>query len=728
MEKKLESDQTKRRVKVYQLDQDSSWEDKGTGHVSCNYVERLQSLCLIVKSEVDGSTLLESKVALDDTYQLQQDTLIVWNDPETDADLALSFQEGSGCKEIWDQLCTIQKLNGTTDSTDLFPGNSIEEAPGISDLPPPNLQNLSKILQIITSSNNAYKREKLSLAIIKENYIQKLLDLFSISEDLEDTMSLHLLFQIFKALILLNETSLFDIMFADDVFLQVVGALEYDPELPKKVDHREFLKSKVMFKEVIPFESPEVVAKIHQTFRMQYLKDVILPRTLDDPTFATINSLIFFNHVELVSAVQKDERFLKQLFQDLKDKCTPIDRLRDLIAFVQELCNLAKNLQVQLRVNFYQIMTRYGLLDIIGNTIVSDDVKIRLSSVNILDSIVGHDPLLVRHFMLSQKPKSQLLDRFIEAFLTDPEMGIRVQLTEILRILIDTTNEEGPEVDEFLNLFYSDSVKKIMEPFNSDTKPESEVTEGVKEAICDILSFCVTHHGYRIKYFLLGNNVTSKVLTLLKSKQKHLVLAAIRFFRAFIGMKDDFYNRHFTKRNLFEPIIQVFKENGPKYNLLNSAIIELFEFIRKENIKHLIQHVVENYGEFFKTVEYVDTFKLLLLKYEQNQEINKDSSETVLTRSSSGNGSTTEKEEESEYFNTEEEETIAQATITNNTEEVREFKPLITRKDEEDFALVKKPEKKMDNGKHGKITINLSGATHSREGETVESGTKKRKT
>ena len=29
----------RRRVKVYQLDDDSQWEDKGTGQVNCDYIE-----------------------------------------------------------------------------------------------------------------------------------------------------------------------------------------------------------------------------------------------------------------------------------------------------------------------------------------------------------------------------------------------------------------------------------------------------------------------------------------------------------------------------------------------------------------------------------------------------------------------------------------------------------------------------------------------------------------
>jgi len=275
-------------------------------------------------------------------------------------------------------------------------------------------------------------------------------------------------------------------------------------------------------------------------------------------------------------------------------------------------------------------------------------------------------------------------------------------------------------------------MKRLLDPFSE--KPELEVADNVKEAICDILAFCVAHHGYQIKYFLLGNNITAKVLNLLKSKHKHLVLAAIRFFRAFIGMKDDFYNKHLTKRNLFDPLIEVFKENVSKYNLINSAIIELFEFIRKENVKLLIQHIVENYAEFLKTVNYVDTFKLLLVRHDQNQEAPKETTDTggsTPLASSSGSNGRTEGEDE-EYFNTDEEDSIPQPTPnpeepqlhkTVSSEEEREFKPLPRRTEEEEPTLLKSkkeeqsPERSTDNGKKGKINFNLGGIANAREEE-----------
>jgi len=62
------------------------------------------------------------------------------------------------------------------------------------------------------------------------------------------------------------------------------------------------------------------------------------------------------------------------------------------------------------------------------------------------------------------------------------------------------------------------------------------------------------------------------------------LVAALRFCRRIIGLKDEQYHRYVIKNNLFEPIVHAFKANGCKYNLLNSAIIELFEYIRAVSV------------------------------------------------------------------------------------------------------------------------------------------------
>ena len=51
--------------------------------------------------------LLESKVLSDRVYQKQQETLIVWTENES-MDLALSFQEKTGCNDLWAKICDVR--------------------------------------------------------------------------------------------------------------------------------------------------------------------------------------------------------------------------------------------------------------------------------------------------------------------------------------------------------------------------------------------------------------------------------------------------------------------------------------------------------------------------------------------------------------------------------------------------------------------------------------------
>lgn len=175
------------------------------------------------------------------------------------------------------------------------------------DLPACDLGKLSEISELFSSVlGSPVRREKLSTAIEQSGYVKKLLDLFEMCEDLENVHGLHYLYDIFKSLFLLNKQALFDILFQEDTIFSVVGVLEYDPSQVTPVKHREFLQKTAKFKEVIPFSNQELVHKIHQTFRVQYIQDVILPTpsVFDENMMSSLNSFIYFNKVEIVSMVQ----------------------------------------------------------------------------------------------------------------------------------------------------------------------------------------------------------------------------------------------------------------------------------------------------------------------------------------------------------------------------------------------------------------------------------------
>lgn len=87
---------------------------------------------------------------------------------------------------------------------------------------------------------------------------------------------------------------------------------------------------------------------------MQYMKDVVLPRILDEATFASLNSYIFYSNLKIVNELKKDEDFLHRLFGKMKSsELTPV-QVKDLLRFLQEMCELGKNLEAKSKTNLYQ--------------------------------------------------------------------------------------------------------------------------------------------------------------------------------------------------------------------------------------------------------------------------------------------------------------------------------------------------------------------------------------
>ncbi|KAK3281899.1 hypothetical protein CYMTET_10332 [Cymbomonas tetramitiformis] len=629
------------RVKVYRLNENGQWDDKGTGHVSVEYMEQSDAAGLVVISEEDTSTLLIHRISREEIYQRQgADTIISWLDPEIGTDIALSFQEAVGCNYIWEQIQGVQSQSSRkgsslrrVDEFDMSESKGEDECFQDSernravDLPAPEMGNLPEIVKMLEVTS-PFARDKVASCLMKKGYIRKLLDLFRTCEDLEDAEGLIMTYKIVRGMIMLNVGDIFDTLFQEDHVMDMVGALEYDPELPSKQNHRSWLRDVVVFKEVVPITDPAIVAKIHQTYRIGYLKDVILARVLDDGSFQTLSSLMLFNNVEVVLALQNDPSFFKELFNRLRSLEPSQTDWRDLIAFIQELCVLAKHFQAVHRAQLFTALIRNGLFNVLTVAVHAPDSATRLRCSDILLAGLQHDPSTLRNF-LNHQPNHELFTSLVEGLLKPDEDGVQEQFLEILRMLLDPESmDQSVDKNMFLEVFYEEYIDQLVgalaqclvpkqAPDGKQSTPTSATTLGL---IIELLCYCVKHHSYRIKYYVLRNNVVEKVLKLTQRSEKFLVIAAVRFLRTCIGLKDEFYHRYLTKNNLFEPVITAFLTNGNRYNLLNSCVLELVEFIRRENIKSLIGHLVENFGDKFEKVDYVETFYQLKIRYEQQQD------------------------------------------------------------------------------------------------------------
>ena len=57
---------------------------------------------------------------------------------------------------------------------------------------------------------------------------------------------------------------LLELLLCEENVMNVVGALEYDPELAARQNHRAFLREHVIFKEVIPTAESSYALALHQ--------------------------------------------------------------------------------------------------------------------------------------------------------------------------------------------------------------------------------------------------------------------------------------------------------------------------------------------------------------------------------------------------------------------------------------------------------------------------------
>ncbi|KAF6091296.1 protein phosphatase 4 regulatory subunit 3C [Phyllostomus discolor] len=640
-------------VKLYALNDRIQWENQGTGYVTSVDMQS-QGISLLVTSESSGSLLLESKILPDTPYQKPKDTLIVWSEAENHG-MALSFQEAAGCQKIWEDICRIQGKDSLVSITqDLL--NDVEiseetlETDNMDDLPNCELSELEKIASFVISAfSSSDSKRKVALILENENYIKKLLRLFYSCEKLGYTEGLYHLHTIMKGILFLNKISLLETMFSDECIMNVVGCLEYDPTSPQPKRHREFLTQNAKFKEVVPITACKLRQKIHQTYRVQYIQDILLSASfgMEENCLSALKTFIFLNKLEIVHMLQKDDNVLPQVFTQLKAKSTNNDKRHELILFFKELCTFSQMLKPQSKDALFTTLTQMGILPTLKTVMNLDDLQIRMAATDIFSYLVEHSPSMIREFIIEEAQQNEegnlLINLVIKQMTcdTDPELAGAVLILELLHYLLDPDNmliTPKCERSRFLNFFYKQCMHNFIAPLlaatSRDIFEEDHIfgadknnkncfnnyqTAHLLSLILEMLTFCVQNHTYYIKHYILRKDLLRNVLILMRSRHTFLVLCALRLMRSMIGLKDEIYNRYIIKGNLFEPVVNVLLDNGTRYNMLNSAALSLFEYIRAENVKSLIEHIVEKFYKKLEGIEYVQTFKGLKFKHEQEK-------------------------------------------------------------------------------------------------------------
>ncbi|CUM52038.1 uncharacterized protein AC631_03418 [Debaryomyces fabryi] len=486
---------TPRRVKVYLL-KGEDWLDNGTGYCIGEIESETNKPYFIVRNEADSDDIiLKSYLEGSIQYQRQQETLIVWTDLKG-KDLALSFQETEGCADLCEFIIKVQQENYSPEISLYYviPNNNIvddenylqsggnditELITGPINYPEdPTTDNLEATLEIINQgSNSQYTRTCILNFVTEKQYLLKLIEVFKKSEESKNLINLYTLSEIVKTLILYNEAPLIDdFLSSEEKILGLVGILEYCHEYPNfKACHRDFLKDKSKFKIVVDIPVNDDAGKLNmfkKNFHLNFLKDVVLARFLDDQTFNLISSLIYFNQVEIIKFLQdsrNNDNFLEKLFK-IYEQDVNIEMKRDGVKMLHQYILIAKSLQ-SYQSEFFSTLVKSGLFSMIRFALQDTENTIRVLGTELIVVIIEQDVSLVSSIdkdetidnsdppnisnddinidhdetIIESKPlKLNLSDDMTlililsKLLVEDKNSGLKMQAFEALRILLDS--------------------------------------------------------------------------------------------------------------------------------------------------------------------------------------------------------------------------------------------------------------------------------------------------
>eukprot|EP01032_Pedospumella_encystans_P018134 gene18134-20651_t len=369
------------RIKLYELEEQGAWIDKGTGFVHVKVVSEFGGPALVIRSEEnDGVIFFQSKVITDDVYEIQGDNIIMWREVHANGgmglDYALSFQEATGCTAIWDQISSYQAMHRAQEQTQQLSQEEEEHTFATPSGAPSGLHERSSfaigsVLSILdisrspTSSsrsnsvcnslgyNNSsvvqvlpaecdedslqrirYKLETLYPAqkefavtqLLHHDgaYISKLFSVFNKLEAKNNIVSLKIMADIFRAILLLNEPSVLEHFLASDaLFRNMCGCFEYDRTLREKGSYREFLFNTARYREVVPLETSitdptqvtEMRTGITMLYRLRFVRDIMLHPKIDDPGITAIGSMISFSSSEICTSMLQNTVYMARILK-----------------------------------------------------------------------------------------------------------------------------------------------------------------------------------------------------------------------------------------------------------------------------------------------------------------------------------------------------------------------------------------------------------------------------
>lgn len=295
----------------------------------------------------------------------------------------------------------------------------------------------------------------------------------------------------------------------------------------------------------------------------------------------------------------------------MKSADTSPELLKDHLRFLNELCEISKHLDQEQKGSFYAALHDHGLLEVLQRTLAYSEMS--MLSVEILLASIDTDGRQLRKYLLKNKDGG-LLALLITRLHEDEDTGVKNVVTDLLRFVVDVdAADDATDRDQFLNMFYHHHLDRLLSPILIHTpehtsKTLSDAMGVLIRNLIDLVGFLLMHHGTRARNHIVTYKILSRMNPLIGYVDKHVALAAVRNLRLVISLKDVVLNRVILKEHLVDRVVSLFLANASRYNLINSACLDLFNQIKKDGHTPMISYFAHRYYDQLKHITYTDLF------------------------------------------------------------------------------------------------------------------------
>ena len=214
-------------------------------------------------------------------------------------------------------------------------------------------------------------------------------------------------------------------------------------------------------------------------------------------------------------------------------------------------------------------------------------------------------------FLKASPDSKQMIQGIISNFF-EGDQGLQIQTGELIKYLIDVVHEKKNEI---LDIFYDNFMPAFVEHYKK--LENNEKFYSFVQQFIEILIHCLKNHGYRIRHYFISHKILHKLYPGFQSKEKSLHLALIRLVKNIALSDDEFLIKYIANNNLLDEIFGLYIKNAYKNNLINSACLDFFCILWKNNIKRLIIEFVERFQDKINQLGLQGSFEKLFNKYEQ---------------------------------------------------------------------------------------------------------------